>query len=243
MIGFLLGLQGGYTKYPCFLCLWDSRDDANHYVRREWPMRDELKPGAPNVKNESLVPVSKILLPPLHIKLGLIKQYVKALDHKGNTFQRICSMFPKLTEAKLKGGIFIGPQVSQMLASQELQAGMIAVERRAWIAFQKVVTGFLGNNKDDDFRDLIEELLQSYKDLGCRMSIKLHYLTSHLEFFRPNLGAVSDEHGERFHQDIQQMERRYQGRWNEAMMGDYVWNLIREDDSSHSRQKRSKVHF
>ena len=33
---------------------------------------------------------------------------------------------------------------------------------------------------------------------------------SHLDFFPPNLGAVSDEQGERFHQDIAIMEKRYQ---------------------------------
>ena len=33
---------------------------------------------------------------------------------------------------------------------------------------------------------------------------------------------MSEEHGERFHQDIQVMEKRYQGRWDEAMMGDYL---------------------
>ena len=32
MIAFLLGLQGGYTKHSCFLCLWDSRADEQHYV-------------------------------------------------------------------------------------------------------------------------------------------------------------------------------------------------------------------
>ena len=26
MIAFLMGMQGGFTKYPCYLCLWDSRD-------------------------------------------------------------------------------------------------------------------------------------------------------------------------------------------------------------------------
>ena len=31
MIGFLLGLQGGFTKYSCFLCLWDSRATIDHY--------------------------------------------------------------------------------------------------------------------------------------------------------------------------------------------------------------------
>lgn len=26
MVAFLMGLQGSFTKYPCYLCLWDSRD-------------------------------------------------------------------------------------------------------------------------------------------------------------------------------------------------------------------------
>ena len=39
------------------------------------------------------------------------------------------------------------------------------------------------------------------------MSVKIHFLHSHLNFFPPNLRAVSDEHGERFHQDITKMER------------------------------------
>ena len=27
VVGLVLGFQGGYTKYPCFLCLWDGRAD------------------------------------------------------------------------------------------------------------------------------------------------------------------------------------------------------------------------
>ena len=47
--------------------------------------------------------------------------------------------------------------------------------------------------------------------MGCRMSLKIHFLHSHLDFFSPNLGDVSDEHGERFHLEMMIMERRYQG--------------------------------
>ena len=43
---------------------------------------------------------------------------------------------------------------------------------------------------------------------------------------------MSEEHGEHFHQDIQVMEKRYQGRWDEAMMGDYVWTLIRDEQTN-----------
>ena len=39
MIGFLTGLQGGYTKHMCFLCLWDSRADDVHFQRKTWPDR------------------------------------------------------------------------------------------------------------------------------------------------------------------------------------------------------------
>jgi hypothetical protein len=52
------------------------------------------------------------------------------------------------------------------------------------------------------------------------MSLKIHFLNWHLDFFPENLGTVSEEQGERFHQDIKEMERRYQGRWNVNMMGD-----------------------
>jgi hypothetical protein len=54
-------------------------DRKNHYVKKEWPVRKTLVPGVKNVEKESLVDPKKILLPPLHIKLGLMKQFVKAL--------------------------------------------------------------------------------------------------------------------------------------------------------------------
>ena len=73
--------------------------------------------------------------------------------------------------------------------------------------------------------------------MGCNMSIKIHFLDSHLDFFPANLGAVSDEHGERFHQTISIMERRYQGKWNPSMMADYYWTLIREvPETKYSRK-------
>ncbi|KAJ4430743.1 hypothetical protein ANN_19334 [Periplaneta americana] len=67
----------------------------------------------------------------------------------------------------------------------------------------------------------------SYKVLGFRMSLKVHFLHSHLEFFPENLGEVSDEQGERFHQDTKSMEQRCHGFWNHSIMADYCWMLYR----------------
>ncbi|CAL1526434.1 unnamed protein product [Lymnaea stagnalis] len=42
------------------------------------------------------------------------------------------------------------------------------------------------------------------------MSLKIHFLHSHLDFFPDNCAMDRDEHRERFHQDIATMEQRYQ---------------------------------
>lgn len=109
--------------------------------------------------------------------------------------------------------------------------------------FVQVTEFFLGNKRSPQYESLINQLLHAYKQLGCNMSLKIHFLHSHLNFFKENLGAVSDEHGERFHQEIASMEKRYQGKWTTAMLADYCWFLIRETPtSSYNRQaKRTKT--
>ena len=79
---------------------------------------------------------------------------------------------------------------------------MSDLERSAWQAFRMIVEGFLGNHRRDDYAMVVLNSIESYEKLGCRMSLKLHFLHSHLDFFRDNLGNVSKEHGEGFHQDI-----------------------------------------
>ena len=49
MLAFLLSQKERYTKYSCFLCLWNSRADNQHYSRKQWPLREELTPGTHNV--------------------------------------------------------------------------------------------------------------------------------------------------------------------------------------------------
>jgi hypothetical protein len=42
------------------------------------------------------------------------------------------------------------------------------------------------------------------------MSLKVNFLHSYVDYFPENLGAYSEEQGERFHQDVRDIERRYQ---------------------------------
>lgn len=228
MIAPLLGLQLGYTKFCCFLCEWDRRDKAHHYVRREWPPRAGLEPGKKNVSHPSLVESTKILIPPLHIKLGLFKNFVKAMVQTQPAFLYLRQKFPKLSDAKIRQGVFTGPDIRSVLRDEQFDRIITGDEKKAWLAFKEVATEFLGNKKANNYEDLVEQLVSSYHKLGCNMSLKIHFISSHLDFFPDNCGAVSDEHGERFHQDIATMEDRYRGKLSPSLMADYCWTLIRD---------------
>jgi len=63
-------------------------------------------------------------------------------------------------------------------------------------------TQFFLKTKSSNYKDLGNELLARYNILRYNMSIKLHYLKSHLDKFPDNLGDVSEVQVERFYQDL-----------------------------------------
>ena len=72
VIGLLTCMQAGFTKYCCFLCLWDSRAVSQHYKQKYWGSRSSFVPGEHSLEENPLVDMNKVLLPPFHIKLGLM---------------------------------------------------------------------------------------------------------------------------------------------------------------------------
>lgn len=141
VISIVLGLQGGYIKYPCFICMWHSRKDKIH-----WDLDKDGKPikldervsmkiGDPNMINEPLIYKYNVLLPPLHIKLGLMKQFVKALVKINLNFIYIKNLFPKISEAKIKGGIFVGPQIRKLMQDDEFLKILTPVEKKSLDCF------------------------------------------------------------------------------------------------------------
>ena len=60
LVAKLTSLQLGYTKCCCFLCLWNSRARVEHYVRKDWPIRDEIEQGKHNIMDKPLVKSDRI---------------------------------------------------------------------------------------------------------------------------------------------------------------------------------------
>jgi hypothetical protein len=97
----------------------------------------EAKSNGPvELLRDSLIDPKKVLLPPLHINLGLMKQFVKALPKEGECFKYLCKKFPGLSDAKFKEGIFVGPDIRKLLSDDLFETTMKTVEREAWNAFK-----------------------------------------------------------------------------------------------------------
>ena len=163
------------------------------------------------------------------------------MDKTAPAFLHIRDKFPHISEAKLKEGVFVGPQIRAMLRDDELESKLMGNEKRAWLAFRAVVRGFLGNCRAENYSELVTEMLEAYQSVGCNMSLKVHFMHSHIDFFPSNCGALSDEHGERFHQDIAIIEKRYQGKWSPSMLADYCWTLIRDVPDAEYKRKPKKM--
>ncbi|GBN39590.1 hypothetical protein AVEN_138662-1 [Araneus ventricosus] len=126
---------------------------------------------------------------------------------------------------------------------QSLNKKVSEAEKQAWLAFKSVCTHFLGNKQAENCEDLVGDMVKCFRVIGCNMSLKLHVLDSHLNFFPQNLCAISDEHGERFHQNISLFEKRFSGRWNRSMLAEYCWSFIRDTQSDAYERKWPKKSF
>lgn len=180
VIAILCGLQGGYTKYPCFLCLWDSRDHKNHFFKRLWQQRKEHTMKEHNIINDALIDKNNIILPPLHIKLGLMKNFVKAIKNNVGAIEYLQRAFPKLSIEKVKAGVFIGPQIRKLFDDDDFIEVLNLKEREAWEAFRDVVHNFLGIFKSDNHAQLIDKMLQKYNAIGMFVLILKLILFSNL---------------------------------------------------------------
>lgn len=65
--------------------------------------------------------------------------------------------------AKVKEGIFIGPQICDLLRGEYFNRVHEAREKAAWQAFRVVVKDLLGNRKYENPSDIVNNLLPKYK--------------------------------------------------------------------------------
>lgn len=117
-----------------------------------------------------------------------------------------------------------------MIASEKFFKLLSPFEKEGFKSIKAVIENFLGNHRAPNYEEVIGDMLASFRRLKINMTPKIHYLHQHLDFFKDDLGKISDEHGERFHQQIKVFEERFQGKPIENMLAEYVWNGFQDEE-------------
>lgn len=106
VVNILQGIKGGWPKYYCFLCRWDTRAKVDHYSHTWEKRKSGVKDATLDMTAEPLIKnISDILLPPLHIKLGITKKFIETVTkNKDNVFHCLKKIFPRLSDQKIKAG-------------------------------------------------------------------------------------------------------------------------------------------
>jgi hypothetical protein len=106
--------------------------------------------------------------------------------------------FPNLSDAKLKEDIFSGSQIREIIDDDLSELLMVESEKSAWLTFKAFCLSFFGNVKAENYKEIVEELLNACQTVGCHMSLKIHILYYRLDFSlrkreqgATNMGKVS----------------------------------------------------
>jgi hypothetical protein len=76
-----------------------------------------------------------------------MKNFVKAMHQTEPAFRYLAEKFPGISAAKIKKGIFNGPQIRKLFRDELLDHILSSNEKRVWTDYCLVATNFLGNNR------------------------------------------------------------------------------------------------
>jgi len=107
---------------------------------------------------------------------------VKGTDKIGRAFQYVRNKYPNVSDTKIKERIFIGPQMRKPMQDKQFDEDLNETERNAWLSFKRICKDLLGNHKAANYQDVVQDLLTSYRAMVCNVSLKIHFLGSHLDF-------------------------------------------------------------
>lgn len=172
MVAILCGIKQAYSKQQCLLCKWEGRADDYHYDY-EWDARDQRVVGEFSIVFEPLIDAESVILPPLHIKLGLIKNYLVALYRRNpETLEFLIAFFKnQLSPAKVTAGGLNGKQCNQLFVNADFLGMLDPLEKRALLGIRDVCQKFLGNERADNFEEIVDEMLDAFKEMKVHMSV------------------------------------------------------------------------
>ncbi|GBN11413.1 hypothetical protein AVEN_157920-1 [Araneus ventricosus] len=155
----------------------DSQVREKHWTQKKCHI---LQADKSNTMSDPIGSREMVVIPLLHLKLVLMKQFVKALNAVGRCFQYVVFSFSALCFEKIKSGVFDGSQILHTFACGCELTGR-QKKKSALLSFKTATQNFLGSRKEDNYEILVIRMLLDFCVLECNMSVKLHFLFNHLD--------------------------------------------------------------
>ncbi|GBM09923.1 hypothetical protein AVEN_86809-1 [Araneus ventricosus] len=89
------------------------------------------------------------------------------MNKNGPAFKYQHEKFPRLSVSKIKEGVSVGPQIKELFRDPKFKKLLRSKEKQVWDAFYQVSTNFLGNDKAENYKDLVEDMLALFLVFGC----------------------------------------------------------------------------
>lgn len=94
----------------------------------------------------------------------------------------LCDQFPSLLQP--------GLDIRKIMKNEIFETKIKENEKQVWEALELVVTSFLRNKNDPDYKHIMEDMLEKFHVLRYKMSLKVHFLHSQLDYIPENISAA-----------------------------------------------------
>lgn len=241
-------------------CLFRSRcNNINLNRSIKWaPRKSYTKNERESIVAEPLINlpelVSNLILPMLHIKLGVFSSFIRSLNKRKvivdngkeleleentNAFNYLKELFPNKTISKVKNGTFNGPEINKILKNKsKLSENLNEEQKRCLEAFSNLKNNFFTENRSSDYKNIVKQLIDSYEQNNVLLAPKIHYLMNHLDKIEMyNYSYHGEEQGEQLHQQIKIFSTKYLNKRN--MLRDFCWMKIGSKDTENIKRKKT----
>jgi len=122
-----------------------------------------------------------------------MKNSVKAMNQDGAAFQYILQHVSCIKPSKAQERYLRWIPNQGAIKDEDFGHTLSGTENAVWNSFRDVAHNFLGNAKAPNCIELVEHMIDSYKNMGCPQHVLENtLLTLALKFFPSNCGDVSD---------------------------------------------------
>lgn len=90
-----------------------------------------------------------------------------------------------------------GPDIRTLMKADSFSTVLDPPVLEAWNAIVAVIERVLGKHRAPNYKKLVQKMLEAYKEIGVHMSLKIHLLHHHIDYFGRQFASESDEQGER----------------------------------------------